>query len=169
MVAPQRRAWDFGVGRPRLLDKACARALAGIHHTLPYDATGFAAAPLEQLSSRHGQDGNLEIDPVKEGPAEPRRVSTLLIWGARALQTAASAASTWARIRGQHQLKPRGVGDGGIATSELYLASLHRLSEGVEHRAMKLRCLVEEEDTTVREADRTWTRYTYAATDQCGR
>ena len=105
-----------------------------------------------------------QVDAVEQGPGELADVLVLRPPFGRALREA----SGMRRIHGRHEHRVRGKPHRAIGARYGDEAILERFAEGLECHTGKLRQLVEEEHTMVRETHLARARHRASAHDRCG-
>src|SRR5947209_17688994 len=122
-------------------------------HSLAHPRRLLAARLARERLEGDAADGNLEVDPVEErrGQASPIGVDGGRRAAAGPDRIPAPAAR--ARVRGRDEAEARGVGDGPGRPRDRPPTRLERLAQGLQHRGLELRKLVEEQDAVVRPAD----------------
>ena len=132
------------------------------------DAHGLRAlagrgCQLGRARARHRDD---EVEPVEEGARELVAVRREPLRRAGALRGGVSSRAARAQVHRRDELEARGKDGLAARARDRDDTVLERLAQRLQHRPVKLRQLVEEQDAPVREARLAWSRPRPAADDR---
>src|SRR6185436_5471902 len=123
----------------------------------------------EQLIARYRSDFDPKVDAIEERPGNARPVARDLGRRAAALARGIAEVSARAGIHGRGELEARRVLDLQRGARDRDHAALERLAQRLQHRAVELRQLVEEQHAEMRQADLAGPRARSTSDDGAGR
>ena len=135
---------------------------AGIARSLPGPCGGDAGGDLRaglgrrrqrEIGGRQRRHLDVQIDAVEQRPRQFALIFAGAARGAGAGQARIAQVAAAAGVHGGDQLHARRIGDMGGGARHLHLAGFQRLAQAVEHAALELGQLIEEQHAQMCEGD----------------
>ena len=124
--------------------------LPGLPDARSHAGAGSGRAAPDELRGVQPRHDHAQVDAVQQRPADATHVALRLARRAAAGAHRIAVPATAAGVHGRDELQPRRVAHRTVGPHDLHGAVLERLAQRVEHVAVELGQLVEEQDAVMR-------------------